>query len=64
MSSQPSPQVNPEHIFFTLNAFQQSYALKGAIELELFTHIAGGEPPATIGGVSGTITRNDKIFPP
>lgn len=38
MSTQPSPQISPEHIFFTLNAFQQSYALKGAIELELFTH--------------------------
>jgi 2-polyprenyl-3-methyl-5-hydroxy-6-metoxy-1,4-benzoquinol methylase len=49
MSSQPSPQVNPEHIFFTLNAFQQSYALKGAIELDLFTHIAdGAKTPAEI----------------
>jgi len=49
MSSQPSPQVNPEHIFFTLNAFQQSYALKGAIELDLFTHVAdGAKTPAEI----------------
>jgi 2-polyprenyl-3-methyl-5-hydroxy-6-metoxy-1,4-benzoquinol methylase len=49
MSSQPSPQVSPEHIFFTLNAFQQSYALKGAIELELFTHVAdGAKTPADI----------------
>ena len=49
MSSQPSPQVNPERIFFTLNAFQQSYALKGAIELDLFTHIAdGAKTPAEI----------------
>jgi 2-polyprenyl-3-methyl-5-hydroxy-6-metoxy-1,4-benzoquinol methylase len=49
MSTQPSPQVSPEHIFFTLNAFQQSYALKGAIELELFTHIAdGAKTPAEI----------------
>jgi ubiquinone/menaquinone biosynthesis C-methylase UbiE len=49
MSSQPSPQATPERIFLTLNAFQQSYALKGAIELELFTHVAdGAKTPAEI----------------
>ena len=46
MSSQPTPQIAPEHILFTLNAYQQSHALKGAIELELFTHIADGAKTA------------------
>jgi ubiquinone/menaquinone biosynthesis C-methylase UbiE len=46
MSSQPSPQVSPERIFFALNAYQQSHALKGAIDLELFTHIASGASTA------------------
>src|SRR6266849_1312183 len=36
--SQPDPSV----IFETLNAYQRSLALKGAIDLELFTHIAEG----------------------
>ena len=49
MAAQPSAQVNPEHIFFALNAFQQSVALKGAIELELFTHVADeAKTPAEI----------------
>jgi ubiquinone/menaquinone biosynthesis C-methylase UbiE len=37
-----SEQVNPARIFETLNAHQQSAALRGAIELEVFTHIANG----------------------
>lgn len=37
-----SPQPNPEIIFETLNAYQRSMALKGAIDLDLFTKIAGG----------------------
>src|SRR5437763_12155598 len=36
--SQPSPQL----FFETINAFQKSAALKGAIELDLFTAIAEG----------------------
>jgi 2-polyprenyl-3-methyl-5-hydroxy-6-metoxy-1,4-benzoquinol methylase len=32
----------PEHIFTTLNAYQQSLALRTAIELDLFSHIADG----------------------
>src|SRR5581483_7478351 len=35
-------QPNPTVIFETLNRYQQSMALKGAIDLELFTHIAAG----------------------
>lgn len=39
---------NPARIFETLNAFQRSAALRGAIELELFTAIGEGHvtPPA------------------
>jgi len=37
--AQPSPQA----IFDTLNGYQRTFALKAAIELDLFTAIAGGE---------------------
>jgi hypothetical protein len=33
---------NPTTIFETLNRYQQSLALKGVIDLNLFTHIAAG----------------------
>ncbi|MBI2818073.1 MAG: methyltransferase domain-containing protein [Acidobacteria bacterium] len=36
------PQPNPALIFETLNAFQRSAALRGAIELDIFTVIAQG----------------------
>jgi len=32
----------PEHIFNTLNAYQQTYALRAAIELDIFSAIADG----------------------
>src|SRR5687768_9535779 len=35
-------QPNPTLLFETLNAFQRSAALRGAIELDLFTAIAEG----------------------
>lgn len=42
----PSPvqqgQPSPQHFFDTINAFQKSAALKGAIDLDLFTAIAEG----------------------
>ena len=40
--SQPSPQL----FFDTINAFQRSAALKGAIELDLFTAVAEGNKTA------------------
>jgi len=43
---QPNGQPNPEHIFEALNAYQQTFCLKGAIELEVFTHIADGASSA------------------
>jgi ubiquinone/menaquinone biosynthesis C-methylase UbiE len=44
----PSQQASPALIFETLNRYQHTMALKGAIDLELFTHIARGAttPPA------------------
>jgi ubiquinone/menaquinone biosynthesis C-methylase UbiE len=40
------PQPNPLLIFDALNAYQKSLALKAAVELEIFTHIAGGATTA------------------
>jgi len=42
MASPTAPQPSPLLIFNALNAYQQTMALKGAIELEVFTHIADG----------------------
>jgi 2-polyprenyl-3-methyl-5-hydroxy-6-metoxy-1,4-benzoquinol methylase len=36
------PDVGPEHIFETLNAYQKTAALKAAIELDVFTAIGEG----------------------
>ena len=40
------PQPNPNLMFETLGGFQRSMALKGAIDLDLFTHIAEGATTA------------------
>ena len=42
----PTKQPSPELIFNAFNAYQQTYALVGAIELEVFTHIADGATSA------------------
>ncbi|PYT16785.1 MAG: methyltransferase type 12 [Acidobacteria bacterium] len=42
MAANPAQQPNPLAIFDALNAHQHTMALKGAIELEVFTHIADG----------------------
>jgi 2-polyprenyl-3-methyl-5-hydroxy-6-metoxy-1,4-benzoquinol methylase len=44
--SSPQGAPNPGLIFKTLNAYQETYALKGAVELDLFTHIADGATTA------------------
>jgi 2-polyprenyl-3-methyl-5-hydroxy-6-metoxy-1,4-benzoquinol methylase len=46
MSSPASTAPDPGLIFQALNAFQQTYALKAAIDLDLFTHIGGGATTA------------------
>lgn len=42
----PASQPNPSLIFETLCAFQRAGALRGAIDLEVFTHIADGASTA------------------
>ena len=42
MSSSPVQKLSPERIFTTLSAYQQTYALKTAIEFDLFTAIGEG----------------------
>jgi 2-polyprenyl-3-methyl-5-hydroxy-6-metoxy-1,4-benzoquinol methylase len=42
MSTVAPPTPNPALIFETLNAYQKTEALKAAVELDLFTHIADG----------------------
>lgn len=46
MVSQSRPQLSPESIFETLNAYQRTAALKAGIELDVFTAI--GEGTATV----------------
>jgi 2-polyprenyl-3-methyl-5-hydroxy-6-metoxy-1,4-benzoquinol methylase len=41
-SSHPTPQVTPERIFELVNAYQNSSALKAAVELDIFTAIGEG----------------------
>ena len=46
MSSAVAPKPSPELIFGSLNSYQQAFALKAAIELDLFTAIAEGATDA------------------
>ncbi len=46
MSSHATALPDPGRVFETLCAFQQTEALKGAIELDIFTHIAEGAATA------------------
>jgi len=49
MSSTAAPKLSPERIFTTLTAYQQTYALRAAIELDLFTAIGeGANEPALL----------------
>src|SRR3569832_1801314 len=45
-SGTPQSQPTPQLFFETVNAFQKTAALKGAIELDLFTAIAEGNHTA------------------
>lgn len=46
MQQQVTSTPTPLRIFETINAYQQSAAIKAAIELDVFTHIAGGAAAA------------------
>ena len=43
-----TPDVTPERIFQIVNAFQSSRALKGALDLGLFTALGGGSATAAV----------------
>jgi len=58
-TSRPSP----EHIFNTLNAFEQSAALKAAIELDIFTAIAdGANTSVLLAAETGAAERGVRIL--
>lgn len=63
MATPASPQPNPLVIFETLNAYQRTMALKGAIDLDLFTHIAdGATTPATLASRCKASERGVRIL--
>ena len=57
-SPQHQPAPSPEIIFDTLNAYQRTAALRGAIELDLFTAIAEGN--TTTKSISARIQASEK----
>jgi 2-polyprenyl-3-methyl-5-hydroxy-6-metoxy-1,4-benzoquinol methylase len=65
VSGQPaaSSQPTPEHIFEILNGYQQSAALKAAIELDVFTAIAeGNQDVASIARKCSAAERGVRIL--
>jgi hypothetical protein len=46
MSTAAAPKPNPERLFTTLFAYQQTYALKAAVELDIFSLIGEGADDA------------------
>ena len=62
-TSTATSRPSPEHIFNTLNAFQQSAALKTAIELDIFTAIADGtNTAALLAAKTGAAERGVRIL--
>src|SRR2546421_4713358 len=58
-----SAEPNPALIMQTLCAFQQTQALKAAIELDIFTHIAdGANTPKEIAEKAGASERGTRIL--
>ena len=63
MSSTAAPKLSPERIFAMLIAYQQTYALKAAIELDLFTAIGeGANEPALLAGQTQAAERGVRIL--
>ena len=59
----PHQQPTPQRFFDAINAYQQTEAMKAAIELELFTAIAeGNTTPATIAGRCQAAERGVRIL--
>ena len=62
-NARPAQQPTPERIFMTLNAHQQTAALRAAIELDLFTAVAeGNDEPASIAARCGAAERGVRIL--
>src|SRR5881296_1276913 len=62
-TSTATSRPSPEDIFNTLNAFQQSAALKTAIELDIFTAIADGtNTAALLAAKTGAAERGVRIL--
>src|SRR5271154_836916 len=59
MSSSPQPQApSPGIVFDTLQAYQHSVALRGAIDLDLFTAI--GEGNQSLSAIAARIKASEK----
>ena len=57
------PTLTPERIFLTINAYQQSIALKTAVGLDLFTGIGEGHStPAALASRTGAAERGLRIL--
>jgi 2-polyprenyl-3-methyl-5-hydroxy-6-metoxy-1,4-benzoquinol methylase len=63
MATIPAPRLTPERIFNTLTAYQQTAALKAAIELDIFTAIGeGASPPAAVAKRVGASERGVRVL--
>src|ERR1700761_5166692 len=63
MGATPATQPSPLAIFDALNGFQKSMALKSAIDLSIFTHIAdGAKTPAELAGKTDASERGVRIL--
>ncbi len=61
--AQSAPQVDLQHIWRLMTAFQHSAAFKAAIELELFTKIAEGKKTASeLAAATGAAERGIRIL--
>lgn len=62
-ASTPTSRPNPERIFNTMIAFQETEALKAAIELDIFTAIAdGANTVASLAAKTGAVERGVRIL--
>lgn len=62
-ASTPSSHPSPERIFNVMIAFQETEALRAAIELDIFTAIAeGADTTALLAAKTGTSERGVRIF--
>ena len=63
MASTPQPQVSPALFFKTVNAYQETEALRAAIQLDLFTAIdEGAQDPAAIAARCHAAPRGVRIL--